>query len=72
VPESAKSVPARRLWRTERAAEYLGVSVWTLRKLIETGELPVVRYKENAKFLVDLEDLDRFIERNKRTMTHLN
>ena len=57
----------KRLIRSTEAAEYLGLSAWTLRRLIHCGELPVVRYREEGKFLLDLHDLEAFIERNKRT-----
>jgi excisionase family DNA binding protein len=63
----AKLVPGRRLLRSVQAAEYLSVSVWTLRRLIQSGELPVVQHGETGKFLLDIRDLDGFIERNKRT-----
>jgi excisionase family DNA binding protein len=67
MPENAKSGPTRRLLRSVQAAEYLNVSVWTLRKLIQSGDLPVVQYGDTGKFLIDLRDLDAFIERHKRT-----
>ena len=53
--------------RSVQAAEYLSVSVWTLRRLIQSGKLPVVQHGETGKFLLDIHDLDGFIERNKRT-----
>jgi len=62
-----KSGWSRRLLRTSQAAEYLGVSVWTLRKLIQSGGLPVVQHSETGKFLLDVRDLEGFIERNKKT-----
>jgi excisionase family DNA binding protein len=61
--------PARRLLRTAEAAEYLACSPWKLRKLIADGKLPVVQDVEGAPFLLDVRDLDGFIERNKHTMT---
>jgi len=64
--KSARSVN-RRLLRSAEAAEYLSLSVWTLRRLIQSGELPVVQRGEAGKFLVDIRDLDGFIERHKRT-----
>jgi excisionase family DNA binding protein len=61
--------PAHRLLRTAEAAEYLSCSPWKLRKLIADGRLPVVQDVEGAPFLLDVRDLDGFIERNKRTVT---
>jgi excisionase family DNA binding protein len=66
--KNARSVLNRRLLRSAEAADYLSVSVWTLRRLIQSGELPVVQRGEAGKFLVDIRDLDGFIERNKRTV----
>jgi excisionase family DNA binding protein len=53
--------------RSAEAAQYLGLSVWSLRRLIQRGELPVVQHQEMGKFLLDIRDLDGFIERHKRT-----
>jgi len=66
--KNARSVLNRRLLRSAEAADYLSVSVWTLRRLIQSGELPVVQREDAGKFLVDIRDLDGFIERNKRTI----
>lgn len=65
--KNSRPVSNRRLVRSAEAAEYLSVSVWTLRRLIQVGELPVVQHGESGKFLLDMRDLDSFIERNKRT-----
>jgi len=56
----------RRLLRTKEAAEYLAISAWKLRRLIQDGRLPVVQDGEGAPFLLDLRDLDSYIDRNKR------
>ena len=48
------------------AAEYLSLSPWKLRRLIQEGRLPVVQDTEGGPFLIDVRDLDGFIERNKR------
>jgi excisionase family DNA binding protein len=66
--KNSRSVLNRRLLRSAEAADYLSVSVWTLRRLIQSGELPVIQRGEAGKFLVDIRDLDGFIERNKRTV----
>lgn len=59
----------RRLLRTKEAAEYLSISTWKLRRLIQDGRLPVVQDGEGAPFLLDLRDLDSYIDRNKRIAT---
>jgi len=63
---SPDAIPRRRLLRTKQAAEYLSPSPWKLRQLIAYGQLPVVQAEEGAPFLLDLRDLDGYIERNKR------
>ncbi len=64
---SPNAIPTRRLLRTKQAAEYLNLSPWKLRHLIAYGHLPVVQTEEGAPFLLDIRDLDGYIERNKRT-----
>ena len=63
---SKSSIPKRRLLRTREAAEYLGLSPWKLRRLIQCGQLPVVQDTDGSPFMLDLRDLDGYIERNKR------
>jgi excisionase family DNA binding protein len=63
----AGAIPSRRLLRTKQAAEYLNLSPWKLRRLIAHGHLPVVQDEEGAPFLLDIRDLDGYIDRNKRT-----
>lgn len=63
---SQSGIPKRRLLRTKEAAEYLGLSPWKLRRLIQCGQLPVVQDADGSPFLLDLRDLDGYIERNKR------
>ena len=55
-----------RLFRLKMAAEYLSLSPWKLRRLIQEGRLPVVQDCEGGPFLLDVRDLDGFVERNKR------
>jgi len=64
---SLEAIPKRRLLRTKQAAEYLNLSPWKLRRLIAYGQLPVVQADEGAPFLLDIRDLDGYIERHKRT-----
>ncbi len=56
---------ARRLLNVKEAAEYLGgISVWTVRSLGWSGEIPEV--KIGRRCLFDCRDLDAFVERSKR------
>ena len=52
----ARRIEARFL-ATKAAAEYLGVSVWTLRNHVHEGRLS---YIPGGKWRFDREDLDRF------------
>jgi excisionase family DNA binding protein len=56
-----------RLLKTTQAANYLAVSPWQLRKLIAQGLIPVVQVHNGARFLLDVRDLDGYIERSKVT-----
>ena len=53
----------KRLFSLNEAALYLGRSVWSIRRLIWSGELPSVR--AGGRVHVDLQDMVEFIERNK-------
>jgi excisionase family DNA binding protein len=56
----------KRLFTLKEAGEYLGRSEYSVRTLIWSGHLPVVR--NGKKQWVDICDLDAFIERNKETI----
>jgi excisionase family DNA binding protein len=55
----------KRLFSLPEAAIYLGRSTWSVRRLIWSGELPQVR--AGGRVHVDVQDMDKFIERNKVT-----
>ena len=55
--------PLKRLYNVTEAAEYLGRSVWSIRRLIWAGELPSVR--AGGRVHVDVRDMDEFIEKHK-------
>jgi len=63
-----KPNPERRLLRVKSAADYLSVSKRVLRRFIQEGQIPIVQYGENAAWLLDLNDLDRWIEQHKVTL----
>jgi excisionase family DNA binding protein len=52
-----------RLLSLKEAEQYSGISIWTLRDLIATGDLPAVRPPGLRRVWVDRKDLDRAIER---------
>ena len=63
-----KPNPERRLVRVKSAADYLSVSKRMLRRFVQEGQIPIVQYGENAAWLIDLNDLDRWIEEHKTTL----
>ncbi len=60
----------RRLLRIAEAVEYLHVSRWTLRGIVQRGELPIIKLVENghSPWLFDIRDLDDWITRTKATL----
>ena len=61
-------IGARRLIRLREAAQYLSLSTWKLRSVIQSGELPIVKYNDNAPWLLDMRDLDGWIDRHKENV----
>jgi excisionase family DNA binding protein len=55
--------PRKRLYSIPEAGEYLGRTPWAVREMIWRGKLPAVR--DGRRILLDVEDLDRWIEANK-------
>ena len=59
--------PVKRLYSIPEAAFYLGRTVDGLREIIWAGKLPCV--KDGRRVLIDVHDMDDFIERNKMRFT---
>jgi excisionase family DNA binding protein len=59
--------PTKRLYSVPEAAFYLGRTVDALREIIWAGRLPYV--KDGRRVLIDVKDMDEFIERNKKRFT---
>jgi excisionase family DNA binding protein len=55
--------PRKRLYAIPEAAEYMGRTPWAIREMVWKGKLPAVR--DGRRILLDVEDLDRWIEANK-------
>ncbi len=53
----------KRLYRLPEAAEYLGRSEWSVRRMIWAGALPCV--KHGRRVHVDVQDMEAFIGQNK-------
>lgn len=55
-----------RLYDIKKAAQYMGCSIWTARTLIWNGSLPYIKF--GRKYFVDVQDINRFIEKEKQVM----
>lgn len=66
TPDVLSSGP--RLVDVAAAARQLGVSVWTVRDLIERGALPRVELPGVRRVLVDVRDVERLIVAGRRTL----
>jgi excisionase family DNA binding protein len=67
VRRTSGPVDAPRLLDVEAAADYLGVSVWTVRDLVERGSLSRVALPAVRRLLFDRCDLDGLIESSRLT-----
>jgi len=63
LPEGGPSRGSRRLLTLKEAAAVLGLSPYSVRRLIAAGTLPSVRLTRRIQ--VDLRDLERLIEQSK-------
>ncbi len=57
-------VKVKRLLSYKEASEYLGISQSQLKRLVRAGELPVIKIGKRS--LLDIHDLDEYIERRRR------
>ncbi len=55
----------KRLLSIKEAAQYLSLSVYTVRELIWSGVLPYIKREGGRKYLLDIRDLDDFIDSQK-------
>ena len=61
---AAAGEPLVRLLAVNAAAEYLGVSRATVERLVQRGELPIVKILGSTRY--DVEDLKGYIESHRR------
>ncbi|MGA7558350.1 MAG: hypothetical protein WBW12_05490 [Terriglobales bacterium] len=61
---------ARRLLRLKPASEYLSISPAKLRQIVQRENLPIIRLEDSghAPWLLDIHDLDAWVERTKRSL----
>ena len=57
---------APRLLTIQQAAAYLGIRVWALRSLIWDGKLKPVQIGDSRRHLLAVEDLDSYIDAQRR------
>jgi hypothetical protein len=60
-PQRLRRLAAGRLLDLRAAEVYSGISIWTLRDLIASGDLPAVRPPRLRRVWIDRADLDRAI-----------
>jgi len=59
---------SKKLLRTKQAAEYLSVSPWKLRQLVNLGKLACVQLEPDGPFTFDVRDLDAYAEAHRVVM----
>jgi len=66
-PKQAPIVP--RLVKTKQAAEYLAISEWKLRNLVQLGLIPYIEDGGGTSpWRFDVRDLDAYVERSRRVL----
>jgi excisionase family DNA binding protein len=65
---SENAVITPRLMKTRLAAHYLSVSEWKIRNLVQEGEIACIIGEGTSPWLFDMQDLDDWVERQKRTL----
>ncbi len=63
--ENPFHIPGKRLFSLKEASVYMGKTLWGMRQLVWQGRIQIV--KDGRKILVDIRDLDNYIEKNKVT-----
>ena len=66
--KKAQGIPNPRLLPLKDAADWLGLTVWAIRERIWAGQIPVVQFPDGRKQYIDVQDLETFIQSNKRTI----
>ena len=64
----AQGISNPRLLPIKDAAQWLGLTVWAIRERIWSGQIPVIQFPGGRKMYIDINDLESFIQKNKRTI----
>jgi excisionase family DNA binding protein len=67
ISHSPQDTDHKRLYSLREASNYLGISYWSVRDLIHAGALHYV--KIGRRVLIDLRDLESFVESQKECFT---
>jgi len=63
MPKDAQS---KRLLKVKEAAAYTGLSDKRIRALVRAGELPYLQFEVFGNWWIDREDLNKWIQANKK------
>ena len=63
--DAGDNARGKRLLGVREAAEYLGISIWTMRDRIWAGDVAYVQFPNCRKQLLDVRDLEKMIQDNK-------
>jgi hypothetical protein len=66
--KTALRISNPRLLPLKDAAHWLGLTIWAMRERIWAGQIPVVQFPGGRKQYIDVQDLEAFIQNNKRTI----
>ena len=64
--KTAQGIENPRLLPLKDAAQWLGLTVWAMRERIWAGHIPVVQFPGGRKQYIDTQDLEAFIQKNKK------
>lgn len=63
---SKTQVNSKRLLNMKQAADYIGMGVWKMRRMVWNKELPFLQHQKGSPLLFDIADLNKWIEANKK------
>ena len=65
MTQGIRSPLHKRLYTLKEAGDYLGRSLWSMRELVWTGKIPIIR--DGKRIFVDIDDLELYVTKNKMT-----
>jgi hypothetical protein len=58
---------SKRLYTLKEASIYLGRTLWGVREMVWSGQIPIVRHANSRRMFIDINDLEMYVTRNKTT-----